>query len=195
MGGKSSAQPVSTAPPPAPNIDYGALMASMAIPQAPSGPSAEEINAKAQEREDKRLKTEGLNSRDSLYSEYLDAGGAATDYVNNLIKGEQANADLLGIEYNITDESKQARIDDQFASIWGEGAQTELEALFTEWGNPEGFEAFLYNRGDAGNSTTDTKDTKTDTTATTKTVPKTLATAGMNLLVEDENLVSILGGA
>lgn len=108
-----------------------------------------QANIEAQRQaEEERRRIEGENRRDSLYSNYLDAAGSATDYVNTEISRELANAQLLGIDYDITDEAKSTRINDYFATIWGEGQQSQLEALMGEWGNPKGFEGFTIVRGD-----------------------------------------------
>ena len=101
----------------------------------------------AQEAE--RLKTQGLNDRDALYSDYISAASSATDYINAQVGDERSNAALLGIDYNITDTQKSDRISNYFASIWGEGDQSRLEGLFDKWGNPEGFEEFAISRGTA----------------------------------------------
>jgi hypothetical protein len=99
------------------------------------------------QQEEERRRIEGQNRRDALYSDYLDAAGSATDYINSQISSELANAQLLGIDYAIDDEQKQTRINDYFGSIWGEGQQGELEALMKEWGNPAGFSGFTVVRG------------------------------------------------
>ena len=103
----------------------------------------------AKEREAQRVAS-GIEGRDALYSGYMNAAGQATDYVNAEIKQEQANAAMLGIDYNITDEQKSQRVNDYFATMWGEGDQQRLEASFAEWGNPEGFTNFTVKRGDGG---------------------------------------------
>lgn len=99
--------------------------------------------------EEERRRIEGENRRDQMYAAYLDAAGTATDYVNSEIDREAANARLLGIDYTIDDEMKNTRISDYFATVWGEGEHSQLEALMKEWGNPQGFEGFTITRGDA----------------------------------------------
>ena len=124
---------------------------------APSGGGVDfEAQMQAQQdmlaqQEAERQRIEGENSRDALYGQYMDAAGSATDYINQQIANEQANARLLGIDYQIDDEMKGTRISDYFASIWGEGQQQQLEALMGEWGKPAGFGGFTITRGDAGN--------------------------------------------
>jgi len=91
----------------------------------------------------------GIAERDAMYSGYLDAANTAADYVTSEIASEQANARLLGIDYQMNDELKNQRVSDYFASVWGEGDQTQLEGLFDKWGTPTGFNGFQVARGDA----------------------------------------------
>lgn len=85
-------------------------------------------------------KNTALSRRDTLFSEYLDAAGSATDYINQQISEERANAALLGIDYQLTDEMKQQRIGQYFNTLWGAGAEGELDSLIKEYGNPTGFD-------------------------------------------------------
>lgn len=94
----------------------------------------------------------GENQRDNFYNDYLDAVGAATDYVNSSIESEKANADLLGIEYNITEEGKSERINDYFSTLWSDGDQSRLQSLFDEFGEVEGFSGFTVTRGEGNTS-------------------------------------------
>ena len=136
------------------------------------GPSEEEQAAKAEEY---RL-AQGQSQRDAMFSDYIDAAGLATDYVNSEISNELANANLLNIDYNVTDEQKATRINDYFATIWGEGQQTDLETYIKEFGDPEGFEGFTVTRGD-GSKYTGTGEAATE---------ETIATSGTRPIVEDE---------
>ena len=126
--------------------DYGAMQSQQ---QASFEAQQAEQQRRMEEMEAERRRIEGENRRDALYSDYLDAAGVATDFINSQIASEQSNAALLGIDYDITDEQKSARISNYFAGIWGEGQQNQLEALMSEWGNPQGFEGFTIERGDA----------------------------------------------
>lgn len=123
------------------------------MPHSPSGPSYEDQLAQQQAMMDKSqadaARIQGENQRDQLYSAYMDAAGSATDFINSEIEREQSNARLLGIDYSIDDEMKSQRISDYFASVWGEGEQSQLEAMMGKWGNPQGFSGFTITRGDA----------------------------------------------
>lgn len=149
--------------------------------------------AAAEQAKKEAARTAGLNSRDALYSEYMNAAGTAVDFVNQQIRDEMANSKLLGIDYGITDEQKSQRISDYFASLWGEGQQAKLEGLFNEWGQPEGFEGFNIARGDAGNLNPDPASEKTVGTG------KGTAPTKRTVIAEDEDDVlgrtgSVLGG-
>jgi hypothetical protein len=75
---------------------------------------------------------------DDIMGARLDAAGSAIDFVTSQIQKEQSNANLLGVDYNITDEIKQTRINNQFASMWGESDEAKLMDLASIWGiNPE----------------------------------------------------------
>lgn len=115
--------------------------------EGPEGPSQEELD-----------RTAGLNNRDTLYSEYLDAADQAADIVNDQISEERSNAMLLGIDFEITDEQKSGRISDSFSELFGNSKFGELEGLFDKWGNPEGFTEFTVTPGaDKSKNTTSTK--------------------------------------
>lgn len=130
---------------------------------------------------------EGINKRDQAYKDYMDAANQATSYINDLIAKEKAQAALRGVDYNITDKQKKERINNYFANLWDEGAQTNLENLMKEFGKPKGFEDFIVVRG----TPTETN-TNTEQPTTTSTGMKPVLTSDD----EDElgNTTTILGG-
>jgi len=87
--------------------------------------------------------------RDNLYSSRMDAADAAVDFVNAQISQEQSNAALFNIDYKMSDELTAARINNYFATLWGEGDETQLANLMAEYGAPEGHQDFTVIRGDA----------------------------------------------
>lgn len=117
-----------------------------------TGPTYEEQKAdqeaRYQQQLDDQRRAQGTRDRDSLYGNYLSAASTATDYVGNEISKERSNAALLGIDYAITPDQQTQRVNDYFATIWGEGDHQRLQALMSEWGNPEGFTGFSVVRGD-----------------------------------------------
>ncbi len=166
------------------SVDPFAAMMSMMAGGAhtPSGPDYE-----AQRLQ--QLEDQGIKDRDDLYLDYMTAAGSATDYVNTQIESERSNAQLLGIDFNLTDEDKSTRISDYFATIWGEGEQTRLEDLFAKWGNPEGFTDWTVKRGSG------TVSEASDTSGTTSA--KTYKSGGSTTSLLDEEptaATTILGG-
>ena len=123
----------------------------------------------------------GIKRRDQLFSERLTNASLATDYITNQLNEEASTARLMGVDFNVTDEQKAARISDYFATLWGEGSERELEAQIKEWGAPDGFTGtWDIVRGNAKNFTNQAKPDTSVTIATGKGVPRlaTLATMG-----------------
>jgi len=118
-------------------------------------------------------KAAGETRRNSLYSGYLNAASTSADYINSEIKREASNAALLGIDYSIDDEQKSKRVNDYFATLWGEGDQTELQTLMNKWGNPEGFNGFTVTRGDGSTYAAKESSKKTVGTSQKKAIPLT----------------------
>jgi len=171
------------APPPQPAF----TMPEVAMPApAYTGPSYEEQLAQQRAEEERRRQEEErrrqeeerqrkIESRDDLYTSRLDAADTAVQFINDQIQKEQANANLLGIDYTITDEEKQKRINDYFATIWNEGDETKLSNLFEEVGKPDGFKDFTVVRGDP--SAYEDQGSSEDVVSTTgKKKKRTLAT-------------------
>lgn len=181
---------------PAAQAGFDAFHASRMGPMFPSFPSFEppempEYDGPSYEEQmAEQQRMQGIAERDNLYTGYMDAASSAADYVNSEISREMANAKLLGIDYNITDEMKSQRINDYFSTLWGEGEQTRLEALMSEYGDPEGFKGFTVKRGDGSKYAGTPGEEKTITTTAEGKKPRTLATED-----EDESLspAAILG--
>lgn len=134
---------------------FSHMMSGGAAPHAPSGPSLAEQRAAAE-------RAQGENRRDMMVSEYMDSADLAANYVNSQITQEISNANLMGIEYEVTEENKAARVSNYFASIWGEGQDSEAKALVDKWGMAKGFEGFTLERGDASMATGTIEGTEQD---------------------------------
>ena len=159
------------------NTIMGQMSEAFKAPEITPGQSPEEIQ-----------KQNDIAKRDQLFSEYMDAATAATDYINQQIQQERANATLMGIDYVITDEIKQQRINDYFASLWGEGEDKTLKQLIKQYGNPEGFTGeWLVTRGTASTDTT-TKQTESSTSI----APKAKRKKAESILPESEQLGSTI---
>lgn len=88
----------------------------------------------------KQQDTANISRRDTLFSGYMTAAESAVDYINQQIMEERSNAALLGIDYQLTDEMKQERINKYFDTLWGAGEELELDTLIKDYGNPTGFD-------------------------------------------------------
>jgi len=143
--------------------------------------------AEAQEQQEALLRERGESDRDQLYSGYMDAANSATDNVNSEIADESSNARLLGVEYDITDDQKQQRIGDYFATLWGEGQQSQLEGLMDKWGKPKGFEGFSVARGDGSKYEGKKKGEKKSVSQSKGVKPK--------IILDEEDDADMLGGS
>jgi hypothetical protein len=161
-----------------------------------TGPTQEEQEQQRLEQE----RTEGLAKRDTLYGDYLDAANASADYIDQQIAREEANAKLLGIEYQLTPEQRSERVNNYFASIWDESKQSELEGLFEKWGNPEGFEDWRVVRGETPTQADRPEDTIESTTGAPTAPAGGTTSAPLTSVLgnqDDENLLgssTLLGG-
>jgi len=169
---------------PSPFEMYSEQMASQSkqLAQAQAQAAAE-----AQEQQEALLRERGESDRDQLYSGYMDAANSATDNVNSEIADESSNARLLGVEYDITDDQKQQRIGDHFATLWGEGQQSQLEGLMDKWGEPEGFEGFSVARGDGSKYEGKKKGEKKSVSQSKGVKPK--------IILDEEDDADMLGGS
>lgn len=109
------------------------MFAPIKKPAQYKGPSAEEISKENKKNSD-------ISRRNTLFSGYMTAAESAVDYINNQINEERANAALLGVDYQLTDELKQQRINKYFDTLWGAGDELELDNLIKKYGNPTGFD-------------------------------------------------------
>jgi len=146
--------------------DFSAIFRHM--PRMPRMPKMPDYTKLYKEQQAAAEKAAGIRDRDTMYREYLSAADDAISFIDAQIGKEQATANLMGVDYDITDEERQQRISDYFASIWSEGHQSQLEELMKKWGNPTGFKEFTVVRGDPSNSGRDTGEMEKDTIATSQ---------------------------
>ncbi len=114
------------------------FMGGMHAPSSNSGYDAQAA-AQAQAAEAARAREAAriadlTNKRDARISGYFEAANAASSFVTEKIAGEKANAALMGVDYNMTDELKGERISNYFSSLWSEGDQQGLTSSFGEIG-------------------------------------------------------------
>lgn len=78
-----------------------------------------------------------LSRLDAYWSARLDAAQRATSDVDSNIEIARNHALTLGLDYFISPEQRQERINNLFSEYWSEGDESELESLVTQYGNPE----------------------------------------------------------
>lgn len=113
----------------------------------PLGEIINEETEKDKREQEEALRLQKVARRDVLLGQRLGYEESAVGYINNLIRGEKSNADLFGIEYDMSDDIKQSRINNYFSTLWTEDQETELANLFDAIGRPEGFTDFVTRRG------------------------------------------------
>ena len=91
-----------------------------------------EIQAQQQAEAERRA---ALAQISDLYSRKFDAAEKATADINQQIADEMGHAQVVGLDYNIDDVTKQSRINNLFATYWGEGDDSTLTALTGQWGD------------------------------------------------------------
>lgn len=156
-----------------------ALIASQRASESQFSNALSKQTADTKAAQELAIKNAALARRDELFSERLTNASLATDYVTSQLKEEASTANLLGVDFNVTDEQKAGRINDYFATLWGEGSQKELDTLIKNYGGPDGFDGnWGVTRGNASNTTSTTQASADKTISTSRGVPKlaTLAT-------------------
>jgi len=76
-----------------------------------------------------------LSQISDLYSRKFDAAEKATAEINQQVADEMGHAQVVGLDYSIDDATKQARINNLFANYWGEGDDSTLTSLTSQWGD------------------------------------------------------------
>ena len=182
----------------------GAFAADIAAPElpegfeVPEGPSAEDLKAAQATRDETARVTQGGLDRDAAFSQYTNAADAAASAVDKRITAQQSQAALSGVEFLMTPELRQERINNEFATSYSSSAYENLVNLYDEFGSPKGeggYEDFITVRGEAVDTDAATaNNAKASTGRTARGTRATLSTlAGRP---EDNQLgsVSILGG-
>ncbi len=138
-----------------PDVDYDAMLA---------------------EQQAEQEKTSALAQIDALYTSKFDAANTATDLVNDEINDEMSHAAVAGLDYTMTDATKQKRINNEFASYWTDAQESSLASLVEQYGDNGYAWDLPITRGDSTLATS-SKD-KTEATSAGGAVKKTtLATS------------------
>jgi hypothetical protein len=122
------------------------------MPQFDSSSSQQsqaDFQAKLDAQAAENAKNQAISQMNDLYANRMNAANAAVDFIHSTIAQEKSDAALMGVDYNITEEDTANRINNYFASIWGEGDESSLSQLMGEYGAPKGHTEFTVLRGDA----------------------------------------------
>lgn len=101
---------------------------------------AEENERLRKEQEENALIQERENSYDEiemLWQARLEAESTAIETVDDEIEEERANADLRGLDYELTPEDRESRIQEYFEEYWDVEYETQLNTLMKDYGSPE----------------------------------------------------------
>jgi len=121
-----------------PEFDFGAIFEALAGQQEAAYGRQEELAAQYASQQEKALKEaeqmQGLASLDQVFGTKLDAANKAIADVNTQINDEAAHASVKGIDFAVTEEEKQARINNMFADYWSESSEAQFADLYGKWG-------------------------------------------------------------
>jgi len=96
--------------------------------------AAEEAAAKARRDQER---ASGYGEIDNLYMSRLEAEETAMETVDQELINEESNARLRGVEFAVTEEQREARIQKRFEEFWGKEYEQRLGSLIQTWGRPE----------------------------------------------------------
>lgn len=89
----------------------------------------------------------GIRDMNALYGLRSQASTDALAFVESDINTKKGRANLMGVDYDISDEERDQRVSDYFASIWSEANEFRMKELMDQWGDPAGFSGFAVKRG------------------------------------------------
>jgi len=151
-----------------------------------------ELEAKYAE-ETRRAKGEA--QLDDLFSSRLDAASKAISDTETTMNDELAHAAARGIDYAITPEQKQERINNSFSAYWSEGQEAQYTDYMSQYGTDRHKWTLPVERGktaSTANALPD-KDTQVGGTVKRQNPDKTILTGLEN--EDNAKAKTVLGGA
>ena len=82
-------------------------------------------------------RTNNLSLLDQIWAERLEAVNSTIAEVDRRISDERSRADLLGVDFNVSEEGRAQRIGELFGTIWTDADEFRLNNLASQYGNPE----------------------------------------------------------
>ena len=95
------------------------------------------FDAEQQRMQQEQIRMQDLANLDTLWGSRMDAADRAISDVVGQIDREESNARQSGLDYEITDEQRQQRVNNMFASYWTGEDENRLGGLTKKYGNPE----------------------------------------------------------
>lgn len=123
---------------------------------AGSGPSYDDQMADQEKIRDeiaeKNRVIQGERDRNQYIGQYFDAANESSSYITDKIAKEKANANLMGVNYQMNDDIKKQRINQHFSSIWSEDDQVQLDTAIGDFGFGDGpaFTQDIFREGAEG---------------------------------------------
>jgi len=157
--------------------DYGmgAFMESWQAQQAASQAANAQLQAEYQEQQ---RRAEGTRQLDEMFGSRLNAANKAISETNASINDELAHAATRGIDYTITPEQKQERIDNAFAAYWAEGDEANYNTFLSEFGTDRHKWTLNVKRGTAPSTANALPEEGSKVGGKVKRTNKTLMTGG-----------------
>lgn len=160
----------------------------------------QEASAKAQADLQTKYETEtkraqGVAELDNLFSSRLDAASKAISDTETTMNDELAHAAARGIDYAVTPEQKQERINNAFSAYWSEGQEAQYTDYMSQYGTDRHKWTLPVERGKAASTANalPDKDTQVGGAVKRQNPDNTILTGQAN---EDNSVKkTILGGA
>lgn len=98
---------------------------------------AARLKKEAEEREATRRREKAYDDIELLTTSRLEAEETAISSVDQELAQEQSQAELRGVDFNVTEEQRMARIQSRFDEFWDVRYETELSDLVGQFGGAE----------------------------------------------------------
>ena len=118
-------------PPPMPHFSFESTFRSIERDRQEAEAKQAEMLAQQKAEQERAQGTAELNT---FFTNRVSAANRATADVNAQITEEASHASTRGIDYTISDQEKQERINNLFADYWSEADDAKFNELHQKWG-------------------------------------------------------------
>jgi len=113
------------------------LQDAMAEQQARYANTQKEAEEKAAQYKRDQERVSAYDEVDYLTMGRLEAEETAMSSVEDELQAEEADMLTRGVDWKVTEEQKEARIQKRFEEFWGKDSESRLGELMRSWGSPE----------------------------------------------------------